>query len=123
MSRAFTFFSLAGAAATGAALPWLVDGSVTAIAGPGARGAVYVLAWALWLVAAAGLLLVLGRSHVAAAAVAAATGGLSAILLVVVLDALPARWVLALWPHALAVGVLLPLLAIVLDRIWRRRSR
>lgn len=123
MIRTSKFFALSAAAATGAALPWLVDGSVEVTAGKGAGDAAYLMAWALWLVAAAGLLVVIGRSHVVAAALAAAIGGLSAMLLVVVLHALPAAWVLALWPEALAVGVLLPVLAIVSARIWRGRSR
>jgi hypothetical protein len=123
MTRTPRFFSLAAAAATGAALPWLVDGSVVVVGGPGAGMTAYVLAWALWLVAAAGLLVVMGRSRIVSVAAAAAIGGLSAMLFVAVLHAFPAPWVLALWPQALAVGVLLPLLAIVMARIWRRRPR
>lgn len=123
MSRTSTFVALSAAAATGAALPWLVKGSVAAIAGKDAGDAAYLAAWALWLVAAAGLLAVIGRSQVAAVALTAAIGGLAAMLLVVVLHALPAAWVFALWPQTLPVGVLLPLLAIVSARVWRGRSR
>jgi hypothetical protein len=123
VSRTATAFALAGAAATGAALPWLVRGTVVATVGQDAGAVATFVAWALWLVAAAGLLVALGRARVVATALAAAIGGLSAMLLVVGLYALPLAWVLALWPQALAVGVVLPLLTILLARARRDRSR
>ena len=80
------------------------------------------MAGVLWLIAAAGLLNVLGRSHVVAAAMAATADGVSAMLLVVVMHALSTPWVLALWTQAPTVGVVLPLLAILLARAWSSRS-
>lgn len=78
-------------------------------------------AWAAATATGAVAVAALAGAAVTACAIAAALGGLSTIGLVIALHRLPMPLVLALWPQALALGVVLPLAAIWLA--WRLRRR